>query len=85
MIAAIQAAAPRPLTPAPLPWWMLRAAGLINPVMRDIYRMRYLWRNEMELVDPRLDTLLGPGFTTPFEDAVAATVTELLGPNRAAA
>jgi len=85
MIAAIQAAAPRPLTPAPLPWWMLRAAGLVNPVMRDIYRMRYLWRNEMELVDPRLDTLLGPGFTTPFEDAVAATVTELLGPNRAAA
>jgi len=32
----------------------------------------------MELVDPRLDALLGPAFATPFEAAVAETVTELL-------
>ena len=62
-----------------LPWWMLAAVGLVNPVMRDVHRMRYLWDNEMELVDPRLDALLGPGFTTPFETAVTATVDELLG------
>jgi len=78
IMAAIQNALPRPVRIAPLPWWMLRAAGLFNPVMRDIYRMRYLWLNEMELVDPRLDSLLGPGFTTPFETAVAETVTELV-------
>jgi hypothetical protein len=41
--------------------------------------MRYLWLNEMELADPRLDALLGEGFVTPFEQAVAETVTELLG------
>lgn len=79
IMAAIRYAAPKPLEPAPLPWWMLRAVGLVNPVMRDIYRMRYLWLNEMELVDKRLDALLGEGFVTPFEQAVAATVTELLG------
>ena len=79
MMAAIRSAAPKPLEPAPLPWWMLRAVGLVNPVMRDIYRMRYLWLNEMELADPRLDALLGEGFVTPFEQAVGATVTELLG------
>ena len=79
MMAAIASAAPQALKPAPLPWWMLRAVGLVNPVMRDIYRMRYLWLNEMELVDPRLDALLGEGFITPFEEAVGATVTELLG------
>ena len=32
----------------------------------------------MELVDPRLDALLGPGCATPFETAVAATVTDLV-------
>ena len=85
IMAAIQTALGRRLKVAPLPWWMLGAMGLINPVMRDIYRMRYLWLNEMELVDPRLDALLGPGFTTPLEDAVAATVTELVSAKYATA
>ena len=79
IMAAIQASLGRQLQVAPLPWWMLRAMGLVDPVMRDIYRMRYLWQNEMELVDPRLDALLGPGFATPFEVAVVETVTELVG------
>jgi nucleoside-diphosphate-sugar epimerase len=78
VMAAIQSGLDRRLTVAPLPWWLLRAMGLVNPVMRDIYRMRYLWLNEMELVDPRLDALLGPGFATPFEAAVAAIVIDLV-------
>jgi nucleoside-diphosphate-sugar epimerase len=78
VMAAIQSGLGHRLSVSPLPWWMLRAIGLVNPVMRDIYRMRYLWLNEMELVDPRLDALLGPGFATPFEAAVAATVTNLV-------
>jgi nucleoside-diphosphate-sugar epimerase len=78
VMAAVQSALGRRLSVAPLPWWMLRAMGLVNPVMRDIFRMRYLWDNEMELVDPRLDALLGPGFATPFEVAVQATATELV-------
>jgi hypothetical protein len=53
--------------------------GLVNPVMRDIYRMRYIWQNEMELVDPRTDAVLGPDFGTPLEVAVAATLENLLG------
>jgi nucleoside-diphosphate-sugar epimerase len=78
VMAAIQSGLGHRLSVSPLPWWMLRAIGLVNPVMRDIYRMRYLWLNEMELVDPRLDALLGPGFATPFEAAVAATVSDLV-------
>jgi nucleoside-diphosphate-sugar epimerase len=78
IMTAIQAGLGTTLKVAPLPWWMLGAMGLVNPVMRDIYRMRYLWENEMELVDPRLDALLGPGFATPFETAVAATARELV-------
>ncbi len=81
---AVQAGLGRQMKVGPLPWWMLRAMGLVNPVMRDICEMRYLWKNEMELVDPRLDALLDQGFTTPFEVAVAATVSDIVGAKRAA-
>ncbi|MFD2647565.1 NAD-dependent epimerase/dehydratase family protein [Devosia albogilva] len=85
IMAAVQTVLPHPVTVSPFPWWLLRAVGLVNPVMRDLFRMRYLWQNEMELVDPRLDALLGPGVTTPFEQAVSATVTDLLGNQEKAA
>lgn len=71
---AIRKAATVPLKVVPLPWFILQAMGLANRPIREIVKMRYLWNNSMELVDPRLDALLGPGFATPFEDAVAATV-----------
>src|SRR5690606_30611421 len=74
IMTAIAASLQQQVQTAPLPWWMLKAMGLVNPVMRDIVEMRYLWTNEMELVDPRLDALLGPNATTPFEIAVAQTV-----------
>lgn len=85
MMGAIQTALPGKVAVSPLQWWMIRAVGLFNPIMRDIYRMRYLWLNEMELVDPRLDALLGADFGTPFEGAVAATVEELMGAKKLAA
>lgn len=78
VMAAVAASIGGGLKVSPFPWWLLRALGLVNPVMRDLHQMRYLWLNEMELVDPRLDALLGPGFTTPFEAAVAATANELV-------
>ncbi|WDQ99860.1 NAD-dependent epimerase/dehydratase family protein [Devosia sp. J2-20] len=84
MMDAIAQALDRPVTVSPMPWWVLRAIGLVNPVMRDIYRMRYLWLNEMELVDPRLDAIVGPDFATPFGAAVAATVGELIESRKAA-
>ncbi len=85
IMAAVQNVLPRQVKVSPFPWWLLRAVGVLNPVMRDLFRMRYLWQNEMELVDPRLDALLDPGLTTPFEQAVAATVTDLLGSQEKAA
>lgn len=85
MMGAIQTALPEKVAVSPLQWWMIRAVGLFNPIMRDIYRMRYLWLNEMELVDPRLDGILGADFGTPFEEAVAATVEELMGAKKLAA
>jgi nucleoside-diphosphate-sugar epimerase len=49
-------------------------AALFDPIMREVAKMAYLWRNPMELRDDKLATLLGEGFDTPFETAVAATV-----------
>ena len=74
LMEAIRKAAPVPLKVAPLPWILLQAMGLANGVIREVVKMRYLWNNPMELVDPRLDAILGPDFNTPFEQAVAATV-----------
>lgn len=71
---AIVRAAPVPLKVAPLPWIVLQAMGLANGVLREVVKMRYLWNNSMELVDPRLAALLGPDFGTPFEIAVAETI-----------
>jgi nucleoside-diphosphate-sugar epimerase len=71
---AIVKASPVPLKVAPLPWIILQAMGLANGVIREVVKMRYLWNNPMELVDPRLDAILGRGFGTPFEVAVAETV-----------
>ena len=74
MATAILRTAPVKLRAARFPLWLLPLLGLVNPLMREIGKMAYLWRNSMELRDGRLDELLGPGFGTPFESAVAATV-----------
>jgi len=85
IMAAIGKVVPFKPTLAPMPWWLLRAVGLVNPVMRDIFRMRYLWINEMELVDPEMSALLGPGFGTPLDVAVGQTVRDLIGGEHAKA
>ncbi len=75
MGAAIAKAAPLPMKLSRFPLWLLKIAGLFDPMLREVSKMDYLWRNTMELRDDRLDALLGRDFGTPFEQAVAATVT----------
>lgn len=74
MRVAIERAVPVPVTVRPFPLWIMKLLGLVDPVMRETGKMDYLWRRPMELADPRLDAVLGKGFGTPFESAVAATV-----------
>ena len=81
---AIAQASPVPLKFARLPWIILQAMGLTNGILREVVKMRYLWNNSMELVDPRLDAILGPDFGTPFEVAVAKTVKPFLAQKAAA-
>lgn len=85
MGAAIAAAAPVPVKVSAFPRFTIGLMGLVSPMMREIAKMGYLWEHPMQLEDRRLDAILGPGFGTPFADAVAATVTPYFAAARAAA
>lgn len=74
MGAAVAKAAPMKVTVKPFPIVLFVLAGLFDPVIREVAKMRYSWKNPMELRDERLDAILGDGLCTPFETAVAATV-----------
>ena len=74
MANAVVAAAPVKLKVSLFPRFILGAMGLFDPVMREVAKMGYLWENPMQLQDKRLDAILGPDFSTPFEVAVAETV-----------
>lgn len=74
MGAAIAKAAPVRLKSGMFPFWMLQVYGLIDPVIREVVKMRYIWEHPLRLTDTRLDDILGAGFNTPFDVAVAATV-----------
>lgn len=74
LAAAVVAAAPVPLKVSNFPRFVFTAIGLFNPMMREIGKMGYLWDNPMQLVDPRLDAILGPDFGTSLDEAVAETV-----------
>lgn len=82
MGAAIERAAPVPLQVRPFPLWTMKLLGLVDPILRETGKMDYLWRNPMELSDPRLQVLLGSGFGVPFEAAVAATVAPFFGKSK---
>lgn len=78
MADAIQRVVPQPYKIVSVPWWLLSTLGLFQPVMREVVKMRYLWKSPQELVDPKLDTILGAGFGTSFDRAVAETTLSLL-------
>jgi len=78
MSAAVAKAAPGPVKVSAFPMWLLQVAGLVDPVVREVSKMRYIWQNPMELRDERLEEILGEGFNTPFEQAVAAAAAPYL-------
>jgi len=71
---ALRRVAPVPVKVTAFPVILLHVAALFDPIMREVAKMAYLWRNPMELKDERLEALLGEDFDTPFEAALAATV-----------
>lgn len=74
LTAAVVAAAPVPLRVSRFPRLLFSLLGLVDPTMREVAKMGYLWDHPMELCDDRLAAILGPDFGTPFAAAVAATI-----------
>lgn len=73
----LEAATGRELRAKPMPWWLLRAAGLFSPMTRAVVEMRYLWERPHRLVEWRLPQLIGPVPATPLSEVLKA---ELGGP-----
>jgi nucleoside-diphosphate-sugar epimerase len=72
-----EAALGRSLKRASLPWWLLRAGGLVVPMWREIAEMRYLWFTPHALDGEALEAFLGAVPQTPVRVAVAAALAEL--------
>ncbi|WP_206240544.1 NAD(P)H-binding protein [Novosphingobium terrae] len=77
MIEAIRHALGRKLPVRPLPWWLLRLAGLFQETPREIVKMRYLWQQPLRLDNRKLVGFLGEEPHTPLEEAVRATLQAL--------
>ena len=60
-----------------LPWTLLRVAGLLYPLLRELARMRYLWQEPHGLVSERLPDVVGTPAHTPLDDALDQALAEL--------
>ena len=83
-LAAVQAAADAlGLRPARgwrtggMPWGLMRAAGLVHPLWRELARMSYLWRVPHALSGEALQQATGPLRGTPVQQALRASLLEL--------
>jgi nucleoside-diphosphate-sugar epimerase len=77
MKAAAEAAVGRRLAMKSLPWLLLRAAGLVMPMMREVAKMSYLWRVPHSLDGSKLERTIGRLPSTPPVDAIRQAVADL--------
>ncbi|WP_109126927.1 NAD-dependent epimerase/dehydratase family protein [Dyella sp. C11] len=75
MLAAVRRAAGNDrIKAARFPWWLARLASPFHETMRELCKMRYLWREPVQLDDARLAAFLGGHLYSPLDDAVHATL-----------
>lgn len=60
-----------------MPWPLIRAMGLVVPMMRELAAMSYLWSVPHRLDGTRLSRLLGPLPDTPLDQALLASLRAL--------
>jgi len=56
------------------PWWLARIAAPFNETLRELCKMRYLWRERVQLDDSKLKAFLGGDLYTPVDQAVRAAL-----------
>ncbi len=78
MAEAIRRVTGRPDLPVKrLNWPLVRLAGLVMPMMREIAGMRYLWQQPLRMPGDRLSAFLGDVPHTDLDRAVAETLAGL--------
>lgn len=78
MIEAIRRAVGNPDLPVKrFPWLMAMMASPFVTFLRELWEMRYLWREPIRLDNRRLVAVLGAAPHTPLDDAVRATLVGL--------
>ncbi|MEM1314868.1 MAG: NAD(P)H-binding protein [Pseudomonadota bacterium] len=78
LIAAMSRAAGRELRPKGFPWPLIRLAGLVWPLGRELAEMRYLWSTPHRIDGAALAEVL-PGFVpTPLDEAMPKALAPLL-------
>ena len=75
MVEAVRRAAGDPtIAAARFPWWMVNLAAPFVETLRELRKMRYLWRTPVRLDDTRLLAFLGGSPYTPIEQAIRSTL-----------
>ena len=74
LIALIEQAVGRPVRVRGMPWPMVRAMGLVSPLMREVVEMRYMWRVPHRVDGTRLSQVLPDLPSTPPAQAIAAAL-----------
>jgi hypothetical protein len=75
MIAAIRRATKNPdIKVTRFPWWLVTLASPFVQTLRELRKMRYLWRGPVQLDDRKITHLLGNRLYTPIDDALHATL-----------
>ena len=57
-----------------MPWGLIRLMGLINPMMREVYEMRYLWDRPHQIDGTDFSALFPDFRPTPTAEAIRASL-----------
>jgi len=57
-----------------MPWWLMSPLRLFNPMIRELWEMRYLWDQPVRMDGSKLRDTLGPVPHTPLEQAMHTTL-----------
>lgn len=75
--AHLSALAGRDLRTSGVPWFAIRALGLVSPLMKEVAEMRYLWARPHAIDATGLETALPDFRATPVRSALAQALPDL--------
>lgn len=75
MLEAVRHATNNPhIAPRHFPWWITAPLAPFMETLREMRKMRYLWKSPAQLDDSKLIALLGSKPYTPIEEALRTTL-----------